>query len=181
MISPHRIFSLLIFNCLNKVTKVKCECLEICAEIIKTEEVNQTFFKEIKALIKHMNGADQITKNAILSIIIEVYKKIGDELWDLFGDVPENIYNYFHDKLNDMDIEVDIGDLKSSNFGDDNSFFLIKMIHLLMEIMRIMRKLKTRMNRSFLILLATLILAQMKLRPFDYTDHKYSLYTRPYY
>jgi hypothetical protein len=132
MVPVNRIFSLLVCNCLTKTTKVKCECLDICAEIVRSEDANQGFIKDIKVLVKHMGNSDQLTKNAILSVLIEMYVHLGEDFWDLLSDASDKLYEYIHSKINDLDIEVDtayskgLSSLKSSKIFEEKSKAFIK-------------------------------------------------------
>ena len=129
-IDSGKTFTMLIHLLEYKNAKQKSEIID---KIIKLYE-NSSFdiniiYKVLKNLIRAYFEADFTYKKKVLSLLQDIYGDIGDEFWKytkfLSSEETDELYKClgqdYENEQKDTSREYEIGDLNSSNFGDDES------------------------------------------------------------
>lgn len=104
-VSAYRMFSLLLSCSINKNPKIKCECLDICSNLIIKHGVGTASFKDIKSIAKILESNDNSLKNSALYLLVEAYKQLNDNFWSILNDIPDKSKDLLEAKINLINME----------------------------------------------------------------------------
>lgn len=84
-----KVFAVVLSGLNSKNARSKVECMEEVGALVKDfgEPVFQA--KDVKAISKHVNSADNNVRAAAVNTIAEIFKILGEKTWGLIGDLPE--------------------------------------------------------------------------------------------
>ncbi len=105
VISPYRMFSLLVSCSINKNPKIKGECLDICTCLIIKHGVGTASFKDIKSIAKILESNDNSLKSSALYLLIEVYKQLKDNFWSIVSDISDKTKDLLESKMSLINLE----------------------------------------------------------------------------
>lgn len=105
VISPYRMFTLLISCSINKNPKTKGECLDICTSLIIRHGVGTASFKDIKSIAKILESNDNSLKSSALYLLIEVYKQLKDNFWSILSDVSDKTKDLLESKISIINLD----------------------------------------------------------------------------
>lgn len=106
IISPKKSFSLLLSTSLSKNQKIKCECIDLCTNIINNFGINDVPFKDIKSIAKILESQDNSLKCSALTLLTEAYKQAKDNLWEILGDLPQKTRELLENKFEMLNEEM---------------------------------------------------------------------------
>jgi len=105
VISPYRMFTLLVSCSINKNPKIKGECLDICTFLIIKHGVGTASFKDIKSIAKILESNDNSLKSSALNLLIEVYKQLKDNFWSIVSDISDKTKDLLESKMSLINLE----------------------------------------------------------------------------
>ena len=129
-IDSGKTFTMLIHLLEYKNAKQKSEIIDIIIKLYENSSFDISIIcKVLKNLIRAYFEADFTSKKKVLLLLQDIYGNIGDEFWKytkfLSSEETDELYKClgqdYENEQKDTSHEYEIGDLNSSNFGDDES------------------------------------------------------------
>lgn len=93
--APEKVFMFVLSGCNSKNTKSKVECLEELSELVKTFGIEICASKDVKLIAKHAGSPDNNVRNAAVQTMGEIYRLVGDKVWQMIGDIPDKVKDAF--------------------------------------------------------------------------------------
>jgi cytoskeleton-associated protein 5 len=88
---PHRVFAFVLNGASSKNTKSKVECLEELSDLIVEYGIEVCSAKDVKCLAKYAGSSDNQVRNAAVHTVGEVFRCVGDRVWQMIGEVPDKV------------------------------------------------------------------------------------------
>lgn len=97
--APDKVFIFVLSGCNSKNTKSKVECLEELSELVKTYGIEICASKDVKIIAKHAGSSDNNVRNAAVQTMGEIYRLVGDKVWQMTGDIPDKVKDAFEQRF----------------------------------------------------------------------------------
>ena len=97
---PTKVFAMLLNGCNSKNAKSIIECLKEMTNLIKEHGKNIIFHAEdINKIIVLIDKATPIVKLQAVSLIGEIYKFYGPEIWDMIGEISDKSKEFIEQRI----------------------------------------------------------------------------------
>jgi cytoskeleton-associated protein 5 len=89
--NPSKVFNIVLQGLSSKNTRSKVECMEELSALVVDFGMSVSQPRDIKAIAKFVNSADNNVRNAAVGAMAEIYKFTSEKIWQIIGDVPDKV------------------------------------------------------------------------------------------
>ena len=86
-----KVFAIVLNGVNSKNARSKFECIEELGALIVDYGIEIVSAKDIKFISKQVNSVDNNVRSAAVVTLGEVFKIVGEKIWNLIGDVPDKV------------------------------------------------------------------------------------------